>query len=75
MESMYAESSEGLAYYRYRATDTAEWRTTKILNHGANEKTVSNLSPGRLYEFMVLSQDRHGDGMFSKAIRISTKGA
>jgi hypothetical protein len=39
-----------------------------------NQKTVSNLSPGRAYEFMVLSQDRHGDGMFSKAIRISTKG-
>lgn len=44
------------------------------MNRGTNQKTVSNLSPGRLYEFMVLSQDRHGDGMFSKAIRISTKG-
>lgn len=59
----------------YRAADTPEWRTTKILTHGANQKTVSNLSPGRLFEFMVLSQDRHGDGMFSKAIRISTKGS
>lgn len=44
------------------------------MNRGTNQKTVSNLSPGRLYEFMVLSQDRHGDGMFSKAIRVSTKG-
>jgi hypothetical protein len=59
----------------YRATDTPEWRTTKITNLGTNQKTVSNLSPGRAYEFMVLSQDRHGDGMFSKAIRVSTKGS
>jgi len=68
------ESSDGLSGFRYRATDTPEWRTTKITNLGTNQKTVSNLSPGRTYEFMVLSQDRHGDGMFSKAIRVSTKG-
>ena len=59
---------------RFRAVDTPEWRTTKIMHLGANNKTVSNLSPGRTYEFMVLSQDRHGDGMFSKAIRITTRG-
>lgn len=59
----------------YRATDTPEWRTTKITNLSTNQKTVSNLSPGRAYEFMVLSQDRHGDGMFSKAIRVTTKGS
>jgi len=68
------ESSDVLPGFRYRATDTPEWRTTKITNRGTNQKTVSNLSPGRAYEFMVLSQDRHGDGMFSKAIRVSTKG-
>lgn len=35
---------------------------------------VSGLKAGREYEFMVLSQDEHGDGMFSKAIRVKTAG-
>nr|XP_018895915.1 PREDICTED: protein borderless isoform X1 [Bemisia tabaci] len=58
----------------YRATDTPEWRTMKILSRGAAEATIPNLSPGREYELMILSQDQHGDGMFSKAIRVRTKG-
>lgn len=37
--------------------------------------TISNLEPGSEYEFMVLSQDRFGDGMFSKTFRYFTKGA
>ena len=57
---------------RYRPTDTTEWRTVKIASRRLTEATVSNLTPGQEYEFMVLSQDRHGDGMFSKAVRIFT---
>ncbi|XP_011351926.1 protein borderless isoform X2 [Ooceraea biroi] len=57
----------------YRPTDTSEWRTMKILSRKITEATVNNLYPGREYEFMVLSQDKHGDGMFSKALRIFTQ--
>ncbi|KAL0101927.1 hypothetical protein PUN28_018468 [Cardiocondyla obscurior] len=57
----------------YRPTDTSEWRTMKILSRKITEATVSNLNPGREYEFMVLSQDKHGDGMFSKALRVFTQ--
>lgn len=38
------------------------------------QATITNLEPGREYEFMVLSQDRFGDGMFSKTFRYFTKG-
>ncbi|XP_066598150.1 protein borderless [Prorops nasuta] len=57
----------------YRPTDTSEWRTMKILSRRITEATVNNLTPGREYEFMVLSQDKHGDGMFSKTVRIFTE--
>lgn len=57
----------------YRPTDTSEWRTMKILSKRITEATVNNLRPGREYEFMVLSQDKYGDGMFSKALRIYTQ--
>ena len=45
----------------------------KILSRKITEATVNNLNPGREYEFMVLSQDKHGDGMFSKTLRIFTQ--
>jgi len=45
----------------------------KILSRKITEATVNNLNPGREYEFMILSQDKHGDGMFSKALRIFTQ--
>ncbi|XP_051155995.1 protein borderless isoform X1 [Leptopilina boulardi] len=56
----------------YRPTDTSEWRTMKIVSKKITEATVNNLTPGREYEFMVLSQDKHGDGMFSKTVRVLT---
>lgn len=59
--------------FRYRPTDTTEWRTMKILSRKITEATINNLNPGREYEFMVLSQDKHGDGMFSKTLRIFTQ--
>ncbi|XP_014237550.1 protein borderless isoform X2 [Trichogramma pretiosum] len=57
----------------YRPTDTSEWRTMKIVSRKITEATVGNLAPGKEYEFMVLSQDKHGDGMFSKTVRIFTQ--
>lgn len=38
------------------------------------ELTINNLLPGTEYEFMVLSQDRFGDGMFSKPHKFYTNG-
>uniref|UniRef100_A0A1A9W0H1 Fibronectin type-III domain-containing protein n=1 Tax=Glossina brevipalpis TaxID=37001 RepID=A0A1A9W0H1_9MUSC len=57
----------------YRLTDAPEWRTMRILQKNVMEATIQHLLPGREYEFMVLSQDKHGDGMFSKQIRFSTQ--
>lgn len=58
----------------YRRADSPEWRTMKMQHNSEMEVTVINLEPGREYEFMVLSQDRYGDGMFSKPYRYFTKG-
>ena len=44
----------------------------KIVSRKITEATINNLSPGKEYEFMVLSQDRHGDGMFSKRVKVFT---
>lgn len=57
----------------YRMADAAEWRTMRVMSNGMMEATVRNLEPGHEYEFMVLSQDRYGDGMFSKSYRYHTK--
>lgn len=57
----------------YRLSDASEWRTMKLLSRHMMEATITNLEPGREYEFMVLSQDRYGDGMFSKAFKYWTK--
>lgn len=46
----------------------------RILQENVMEATIEHLMPGREYEFMVLSQDKYGDGMFSKQIRIATLG-
>lgn len=45
----------------------------KQLTRHMMEVTITNLEPGHEYEFMVLSQDRYGDGMFSKAFKYWTK--
>lgn len=57
----------------YRLSEASEWRTMKILSRHLNEATITNLEPGHEYEFMVLSQDRYGDGMFSKSFKYWTK--
>lgn len=58
----------------YRPTNTAEWRTLKAFTrNNIQMATVKNLIPGNEYEFMVLSQDQYGEGMFSKSFRYFTK--
>lgn len=58
----------------YRPADSPEWRTHQVRYSTKYESTIENLEPGREYEFMVLSQDRYNDGLFSKAFRYRTKG-
>lgn len=58
----------------YKPVDTNEWRTVKVSAKNRLEATISNLNPGREYEFRVLSSEKHGDGLFSKTIRVWTKG-
>ncbi|XP_022905461.2 protein borderless [Onthophagus taurus] len=58
----------------YKPVDTVDWKTIKISSKTALEATISNLQPGREYEFMVLSKDDEGEGLFSKTLRVWTKG-
>ena len=57
----------------YRQSDLQEWRTHPVMLTKKYESTIKNLEPGKEYEFMVLSQDRYNDGLFSKAFRYRTK--
>ncbi|XP_061388021.1 protein borderless-like, partial [Musca vetustissima] len=57
----------------YRLADAQEWRTMRIIQKNVMEATIPHLLPGREYEFMVLSQDKYGDGMFSKQFRYPTQ--
>ncbi|CAD7080232.1 unnamed protein product [Hermetia illucens] len=57
----------------YRMTNATEWRTMRPHMKNMMEATITNLQPGCEYEFMVLSQDQYGDGMFSKSFRYYTK--
>ncbi|XP_055376358.1 protein borderless [Condylostylus longicornis] len=55
----------------YRLSEAPEWRIARV---GSKlQATIKNLRPGREYEFMVLSQDPSGDGMFSRMFRHATK--
>lgn len=57
----------------YRLSDSQEWRTHQVRFNNKMESTIENLEPAKEYEFMVLSQDRYNDGLFSKAFRYRTK--
>lgn len=45
-----------------------------MVSQTRHQANITNLEPGCEYEFMVLSQDRFGDGMFSKTYRYFTTG-
>ncbi|KAL1121956.1 hypothetical protein AAG570_003364, partial [Ranatra chinensis] len=55
----------------FRAVDSVEWRAVRV---SGPQASISSLQPGRQYDFMVVSQDQNGDGMFTKPIRVRTKG-
>lgn len=57
----------------YRATTSMEWRTKDILGIQQYDVTIDGLEPGNEYEFMVLSKDAFGDGIFSKSFKYRTK--
>lgn len=58
----------------YRPVEAQEWRTHQVKSAHKYESTIEHLEPATEYEFMVLSQDRYNDGLFSKAFRYRTKG-
>ncbi|XP_060531403.1 protein borderless [Cylas formicarius] len=57
----------------YKKIETTEWRTHQVPSSRSLEATITNLEPGKEYEFMVLCKDDTGDGPFSKSIRVWTK--
>ncbi|XP_077292450.1 borderless isoform X2 [Arctopsyche grandis] len=59
----------------FKPVEAEEWRTMRTSSSRITEATIGNLQPGREYEFMVLSQDKFSDGMFSKSIKVWTQGS
>ncbi|XP_018573358.1 protein borderless [Anoplophora glabripennis] len=58
-------------WYKKRGQD--EWKSYRVPSTKVLEATVTNLTPGMEYEFMVLSKGDDDEGLFSKAIRVWTK--
>ncbi|KAF5301468.1 hypothetical protein FQA39_LY02197 [Lamprigera yunnana] len=56
----------------YRDINAQEWRNVEIKTTYPLEATVQNLQPAREYEFMVLSEDPHGEALFSKPLKVTT---
>lgn len=59
----------------YRIVGASDWKSLLVPTRETKQIRIDNLLPGRDYEFMVLSQDIHGEGMFSKAITVKTQGS
>lgn len=57
----------------YRPADTQQWRLVRVATAGGAEATIGDLTPGREYEFMLLGQDRYGEGQLSRGVRVRTK--
>lgn len=58
----------------HRMVDSMTWKFLPVLPADARELTIPDLLSGTDYEIMVLSKDVYGEGMFSKSIKIKTKG-
>ncbi|RZC43153.1 turtle, partial [Asbolus verrucosus] len=58
----------------YKPVGSSEWKSHPVMPSRTPEATVTGLSSGREYEFMVLCKDDNDDGLFSKSIRVWTKG-
>ncbi|KAJ8951743.1 hypothetical protein NQ318_012594 [Aromia moschata] len=57
----------------YKRTDVSEWKTYQVPSSKVLEATITTLTPGTEYEFMVLCKDDEGEGLFSKSVRVWTK--
>jgi len=51
----------------------AAWETIRILPDDSTTVTVYDLVPDTPYQFMVLSRNRLGNGLYSKPVNASTQ--
>lgn len=58
----------------YREAGITEWIQKPVLPSGNTQLTVSNLLPGKTYEFQVVGKNALGDGMMSTVVTIRTLG-
>lgn len=58
----------------YREAGITDWVTKPVLPSGNTQLTVSNLLPGKTYEFQVVGKNALGDGMMSTVVTIRTLG-
>lgn len=61
---------------RYKKSDSnrEDWITLRVVPDDAISLTVYNLLPLTSYQFMVLSRNRLGEGLFSQPVHQTTKG-
>lgn len=58
----------------YREAGITDWIQKPVLPSGNTQLTVSNLLPGKTYEFQVVGKNALGDGMMSTVVTIRTLG-
>jgi len=52
-----------------------EWQTIRVDPDDVSSITIFKLIPDTMYQFMILSRNRLGDGLFSPKVAASTKGS
>ena len=60
--------------YRSRSSHKADWSTLRLVLDDVTSLTIHQLEPDTIYDFMVLSRNRLGDGMFSEVVQGRTRG-
>ncbi|XP_050417092.2 protein turtle homolog B isoform X3 [Patella vulgata] len=60
-------------WFRYLSNDWSTWQTIQVPQNSMTF-TLYALNPDTLYEFMVLSRNEYGDGMYSERVRAKTLG-
>lgn len=58
----------------YREAGNADWLKRPVLPSGSTQYTMTNLLPGKTYEFQVVGKNALGDGMMSTVATIRTLG-
>ncbi|XP_046554205.1 LOW QUALITY PROTEIN: protein turtle homolog A-like [Haliotis rubra] len=62
-----------ILWFRVGAEDSTNWETMRV-PQGSTTFTLYTLMPNTMYEFMVLSRNEYGDGMYSKRVLAKTRG-